>query len=330
MAERRMFSRKVIESGRFLKMPPSTRLLYYDLGMRADDDGVVEAYTVMSATGATEDDLKVLHAKGLVQILNEDLVTFITDWTENNKLRPDRKLNSIYRELLLRINPDVVLVDQKPRADTGKVTGTADPEHEKTNGRPMDVQRTTAGRQMDRIGKDSIDRVKNPLSIVSPPCRSNEREDPVSVLDQPSGHAMPAVPLTTGQWQRLATIYGAEASDKAIRMLSDGITSGRLQPSTNTMARLQKMLQNGIEDPPLVVQQKDAPEATTEESSEPRKCPHCGKRLNEKLQCLDCGIEFLGDGIGNWEEQKIASPEEKARMAAKLSEFLAGKFTQKV
>lgn len=68
MAERRMFAKSVIGSARFLRMPPTSRLLYYDLGMQADDDGVVEAFSVMRTTGATEDDLKVLASKGFVTV----------------------------------------------------------------------------------------------------------------------------------------------------------------------------------------------------------------------------------------------------------------------
>ena len=41
MAERRMFSKTIIDSDVFLDMPTSTRLLYYDLAMRADDDGFI-------------------------------------------------------------------------------------------------------------------------------------------------------------------------------------------------------------------------------------------------------------------------------------------------
>lgn len=67
MAERRMFAKSVINSARFLTMPPSSRLLYYDLGMAADDDGVVEAFTVMRTTGAADDDLRVLVSKGDAQ-----------------------------------------------------------------------------------------------------------------------------------------------------------------------------------------------------------------------------------------------------------------------
>ena len=56
-------------------MPVSTQALYFHLGLRADDDGVVEAYPVMTTIGASEDDLKILVAKQFVTVLNEDLVT---------------------------------------------------------------------------------------------------------------------------------------------------------------------------------------------------------------------------------------------------------------
>ena len=60
-----MFARAIINSARFLRMPQTSRLLYYDLGMAADDDGVVEAFTVIRITGAAEDDLRVLASRGL-------------------------------------------------------------------------------------------------------------------------------------------------------------------------------------------------------------------------------------------------------------------------
>jgi hypothetical protein len=143
MAERRMFSKRIVRSARFLKMPVSSRELYWQLGIEADDDGIVESFNVMRTTGATEDDLRVLVSKGFVQVLNEDLVTYITDWNENNKLRADRKVDSIYKHLLLQMNPDVQLIQAKPRADTKKLTG-----------QPMDDQWTSNGPHS--IGKDSL------------------------------------------------------------------------------------------------------------------------------------------------------------------------------
>lgn len=103
MAERRMFSKSVINSARFLRMPPTSRLLYYDLGMAADDDGIVEAFTVIRTTGAAEDDLRVLASRGFITVLNDDLVTYIKDWGRNNYIQKDRYHPSIYQELLVKI-----------------------------------------------------------------------------------------------------------------------------------------------------------------------------------------------------------------------------------
>ena len=100
MANRRMFSGAVIGSARFLQMGQSARLLYYDLGMYADDEGIVEAFTVMRMTGASEDDLKLLAAKGFIVILNAELVTYICDWKKNNMIRSDRRQPSMYAKLL--------------------------------------------------------------------------------------------------------------------------------------------------------------------------------------------------------------------------------------
>lgn len=117
MAERRMFSRAVVGSARFLKMPVSSRLLYYDLGMEADDDGFVEAFGVLRRTGATEDDLRVLVSRSFVKVLNEDLVAYISDWKQNNYIRPDRYHPSQYKKLLLQIDIEspsgIPVVDQR-------------------------------------------------------------------------------------------------------------------------------------------------------------------------------------------------------------------------
>ncbi len=117
MAARRMFSQKIINSARFIKMPVSCQALYFHLGLNADDDGVVEAFGLMRMLGNSEDDIKILVAKGFVQVLNEDLVTYILDWGEHNLIRADRKIDSIYKDLLLKIIPEIKLIESKPRSD---------------------------------------------------------------------------------------------------------------------------------------------------------------------------------------------------------------------
>jgi len=113
-----MFAKSVIGSARFLRMPPTSRLLYYDLGMAADDDGVVEAFSVMRTTGATEDDLRVLSSKGFVRVLNEDLVTYISDWSRNNYIQRDRYHPSVYQKLLVEIQMDTECIQDVSKMDT--------------------------------------------------------------------------------------------------------------------------------------------------------------------------------------------------------------------
>lgn len=97
MAHKRMFSKTVTDSGRFLDMPLSTQALYFHFAMHADDDGFTEYKPIMRLIGAAQDDLKVLVAKDFVKIMDE-YVMFINDWRENNYIRSDRYKPSVYLE----------------------------------------------------------------------------------------------------------------------------------------------------------------------------------------------------------------------------------------
>lgn len=121
MSQRRMFNKSITNSSAFLKMPISSRLLYYDLGMNADDDGFVEHFMVLRMTGATQQDLGVLELNGLVKIFDEN-VLWIKDWKENNYIRNDRytpsKYLSIYR--LETIGIPSGIPSDIPMVNTGK------------------------------------------------------------------------------------------------------------------------------------------------------------------------------------------------------------------
>ena len=95
MAQRRMFSKSITNSSAFIKMPATSRLLYYDLGMNADDDGYCEHFIVMRMTGSSDQDLKVLEANGLIQVFNDN-VLIIKHWKENNYIKNDRYTPSAY------------------------------------------------------------------------------------------------------------------------------------------------------------------------------------------------------------------------------------------
>lgn len=158
MATRRMFSSRITESTRFVKMPASSQNLYFHLGMKADDDGVVEAYPVMCVIGATEDDLRVLVGKQFVTVLNEDLVVFLNDWTENNSIRADRKVDSIYKNLLIQMVPDIELKEPKKRSNSRKEIVCQSNDRQVT-----DKCQPNVGIGKDRIGKDRISKDRNTL-----------------------------------------------------------------------------------------------------------------------------------------------------------------------
>ena len=118
MAQRRMFSKSITNSSQFLMMHQSSQNLYFHFGMNADDDGFCEHFPLMRMTDSKPDDLKVLQAKGFVNVFDEK-VLIITDWKENNYLRSDRytpsKYLEIYKEEIKRLSSGI------PSGDTGKV-----------------------------------------------------------------------------------------------------------------------------------------------------------------------------------------------------------------
>lgn len=98
MAEKRMFTQKIIDSDPFLDMPLSTQALYFHLNMRADDDGFINnPKRIQRTIGASEDDLKLLVAKRFV-ICFENGVIVIKHWRMHNTLRKDRYNPTQYQE----------------------------------------------------------------------------------------------------------------------------------------------------------------------------------------------------------------------------------------
>ena len=106
MAQKRMFSLNVVDTDKFLEMPISSRLLYYELGMRADDDGFVDNWKkILMFTGLKEDDMKVLIAKQFI-IPFESGVIVIRHWRLNNYLQKDRTKPTIYQDELKQLGID--------------------------------------------------------------------------------------------------------------------------------------------------------------------------------------------------------------------------------
>ena len=143
-----MLSKKIFQSRKFLMMPFEAQALYTHLILSSDDDGVVEAFPIVRMIGAKEDSLGLLVVKKFILPLNDDMVYFITDFEEQNKIRADRVQPSRYRELLLEKTDMVV--------DGKRVTG----QKKYIDGQVSDKCLTNDGQMSDKcphsIGKDRI------------------------------------------------------------------------------------------------------------------------------------------------------------------------------
>ena len=147
MAQRRMFSKEITTSDTFVDMPMSSQLLYFHLGMEADDEGFIGNAKMLSrAYGANSDDLSLLKAKGFI-IIFENGVSVVKDWNLNNKIRKDRIKPTIYRSEKSLLNVDI---------DGAYYLGN----QMSTNVQPIGNQMSA----QDRLGKDRLGKSNNTMS----------------------------------------------------------------------------------------------------------------------------------------------------------------------
>ena len=98
MAERRMFSKSVVNNDTFLDLPPIVRCLYFQLCIEADDDGFNDkAKSTARMIGATSKDLDQLIDYGFI-IRFPNGVVVDAYWLRNNSIRKDRYKPTIYKE----------------------------------------------------------------------------------------------------------------------------------------------------------------------------------------------------------------------------------------
>ena len=148
MAERRMFAKAIIDSDAFIDMPISARLLYYDLAMRADDDGFVNSpKKIMRMIGATNDDMNILLMRRFV-IAFESGVVVIKHWRIHNYIQKDRYKPTKYEEERAKL--------------TVKENGAY------TLDTPCIQSVSTSDTQV-RIGKDRLGKSKSRVNKFTPP-----------------------------------------------------------------------------------------------------------------------------------------------------------------
>ena len=159
MAERRMFSIKIIDSDDFLDLPLEAQSLYFHLAMRADDDGFINSpKKLVRAIGASADDMKMLEDKKFIIVFDSGIVA-IRHWKVHNSIKKDRYKASIFfeekKQLICDENGTYLISDQSIKDTEPKwsQSGTRMEPEWSQNGSKVEPQ-VSIGK--DSIGKDSI------------------------------------------------------------------------------------------------------------------------------------------------------------------------------
>ena len=149
MAERRMFSKTIIDSDAFLDMSTSAQALYFHLAMRADDDGFINnPKKIQRMVGAADDDLRILISKRFILVFESGVIV-IKHWQLHNYIRKDRYAETLYQgeKSLLYVKKNGAYTDHPGDGKYKRLS----------SGQPTVNQRLTQGRLgKDRVGKDSL------------------------------------------------------------------------------------------------------------------------------------------------------------------------------
>ena len=217
MAEKRMFTQKIIDSDAFLDMPLSTQALYFHLNMRADDDGFVNSPKRIQRTiGASEDDLKLLLAKRFV-IGFENGVIVIKHWRMHNTLRKDRYSPTVYQEqlALLDVKDNNTYTEKLQELPKESVATTWQP-----NGN-QDGNHSATQYSIDKYSIEEYREVKE--SIGEETTASAESVAPAHRSKKEKFGNFSNVLLSEKELQNLNDDFGTDATDKAIAFLDEYI-----------------------------------------------------------------------------------------------------------
>ena len=97
MAERRMFAKTIIDSDAFLEMPSSTQNLYFHLGMRAKNKGIINNIkSICRYLNIEYDAIDLLIDRNYLIKINDNIYEII-HWYENNGIGETARKRNNYK-----------------------------------------------------------------------------------------------------------------------------------------------------------------------------------------------------------------------------------------
>ena len=181
MAERRMFSKKIVTSDAFIEMSTDAKALYFCLGIEADDDGFVgNPKAICRFNNLNKDALQELIKKRFILTFPSEVIV-VKHFQINNLIRQDRhKTTSYIKELAtLKLDDNGSYTELKKKCNDNQVT-TKCPH---------------------RIGKDSIGKSNNKLDDIPITIGNSNKADEPEVFEEASVQKV-FLTLTDGQkWE---------------------------------------------------------------------------------------------------------------------------------
>lgn len=205
MADKRMFSKQIIDSDAFLDMPQTSQLLYFHLSMRADDDGFINnPKSIMRNAKCGDDDLKILSAKKFI-IPFETGIVVIKHWKIHNYIAKDRYKETKYKQekstLSLDENNSYTLNENIPYTDCIQIDNE------------MDTQVRLDKISIDKDRKDNIDK----------PQKEKINYMDLTFIDD----VIEKVKITQDQYNKLLTKYNQSLLHNQIIALDNYIVNGK-------------------------------------------------------------------------------------------------------
>lgn len=185
MANRRMFSKDVVETDKFLNMPLTSQALYFHLGMEADDDGFVASpKKVQRSIGCSEEDLQILASRGFI-IPFESGIVVLVHWKQNNYIQADRYRKTVHKEEAALLQNDNYVYSLDPTCM-----------HPVSSLDPQDsIGKDRVGKDSIELDKDNIDKDNiyvcselSPVSKMDTEKTEPEKVETVEVEPVPSGY----------------------------------------------------------------------------------------------------------------------------------------------
>ena len=98
MAQRRMLSKSVTDSDKFINLSASAQALYLHLVMSADDDGFTNQIQMcLFKAHATSQDYEALKDSSFIIELPDGVIV-ITHWLQQNQIQPSKKVPTVFKD----------------------------------------------------------------------------------------------------------------------------------------------------------------------------------------------------------------------------------------